>query len=173
MGQLQMTGLQVAAALEDMLAPNYAREFKVIADTSEMVLLEATAGNAEDNEDERLEYKVNRRVDYIEGEEAYFMVMYRTHTGWTDATNGDWRWSTHIAEAIPNIDMLLMDVLAYEGLQLNQDAVVAAGIPWLNERVTVYGVCDWLHGKVVPDFANTISYSSLLDIHGAVEDIPE
>lgn len=172
MGRLRMTSEQVVQYLEDSLSPNYAHSFQVIADTPDVILLRAVAGDAEGLDNQILEYRVHRRIDYILEGRAFFMVEYRPKTGWLDQEYGDWRWATHIIEEIPNSNMRLSDALAYEGLQLNEEEAQKT-LPWLNKDIMIYGVRKWLYGEVTPDLENPISYKSLLAIPNALEDIEE
>lgn len=98
--KMKMNNDELVRVLEDLLAPNYAFNFRVIAETDEMVLLQAVAGNAEGLDNQVLDYKVSKLSDFVEDGDAFYFVGYRPMTGWSDEPHAEWRWSTHVQEKI-------------------------------------------------------------------------
>jgi hypothetical protein len=93
---MKMTNEQIIRALEDSLSPNYAYDFKILAETDDMIFLQAVAGSAEDMDGQILDYRVHKMPDFVEDGYEYYMVEYRPMTGWADDPHAEWRWSTHI-----------------------------------------------------------------------------
>ena len=166
MAKLAMTIQEVAGVLADIL-DKYIYKIEVVAETDEMMFFTGIEGDEFIGDGHKVELRVHKKpYEYADGL-SYHMVEYRPVTGWADE-EAPWRYCQEITQSIPHAPMTINEALAYDGLEVDEEAVKAAGYDWIHGDLMVADGREWLYGA--PTEA-PITYRQLLDIPASVRDL--